>query len=176
MAILFVPAGQIDSIDQLSVKDTLLRCEAALNLWFEQHFSHLLVTGGVFNPSRVQTEPAAVLMAEWFVSQGVPRDRILIEDQSLDTFENVRLSYDLLRDSGLPDWQDLVVVTHWTHLARFRILFHKWYGISIRGLPLRYPLTLAAILREIGSFLLCHLSNGGNGFVSRLLRAHRRQA
>lgn len=175
MAILFVPAGHIDPVDQLSEQDTLLRCQAALSLWFESRYSLLLVSGGVFNPSETQTVPAAQIMSDWFVARGVPRDRIILEVASRDTFENIEFSYRLLKSLNVSDWQDIVVVTHWTHLVRFRITFKKWYNLTIKGIPLTYPLGWKACLTEVGSFTLHVFSHRGNSFISRWLRRHRQR-
>lgn len=175
MRILFVPAGHIKRKDQLG-RDTLLRCQEALDLWDSQEFHYILVAGGIFNPPAVQTVPAAQIMADWFVSHGVLRSRILIEDKSLDTYENIHFSMRLLREQFSRSLGELLVVTHWTHSLRFLMTFRRAHGVLISASSLFYPLGWRACLSECVSLTLHLLDSRGNNPVSRLLRRSRRQS
>lgn len=63
----------------------------------------VLFTGGLGrNTEGLLKEPEAVKFARVAISCGVPEDRILIEDRSSNTAENIRFTRQLLRERGLP--------------------------------------------------------------------------
>ena len=154
MKILLVPAGGVVEKDQIAPHDTLLRCEAALKLWQETQFDLIIVSGGIFLPSGIQTVSAAVLMQEWFIKQGIPENKILIEDQSLDTYQNVQFTLDLLEIHNLKD-AELTVITQWQHARRFARTF-KSHGIKIKRHPLHYKVGFKTWLME-WMFMFIHL-------------------
>lgn len=67
--------------DQLS-KVLLYRAETALDYWEKKQSSTIIVTGGKGSEEEI-TEAAALL--NFFVEQGVPKERILVEDKSTST-------------------------------------------------------------------------------------------
>lgn len=54
---------------------------------------------------------------------GIESDRIFIEDKAKNTEENIRFSFDIIKQSGLNN--DVVIVTDSYHQLRARIIAHK---------------------------------------------------
>ena len=138
MKFLLVPSGGISAVDELSTADTLRRCKKGLQIWKEGNHDKLLVSGGIFNPRAIQTKPAGKLMADWFISHGVKEKDLIIEDRSLDTFQNVKFAVELLKDYKNPE---ITVVTQFHHTFRFWITFFFVYGIRIKRQPVHYSLS-----------------------------------
>lgn len=78
--------------------------------------ARLLICGGNAGPGA----PEAALIADYLVSRGVPRTRLLVEDKSLDTFENATLGRALAKPSVEERW--LLVTSAW-HMPRAMAVF-----------------------------------------------------
>lgn len=75
----------------------------AAQLYREGYSEWVLFTGGLGrNTEGLLTEPEAVKFARTAERCGVPRERILIEDRSSNTAENILFTRQLLQDRGLP--------------------------------------------------------------------------
>ncbi len=110
---LVVLAGGIRTYDQSSPPRERLdasstqRVLTASRLWKQQRFGLVVLTG---SPA-AETEGMRDLMT----TLGVPNDRIVGEDRSLNTRENAAYSATILREKGA---ETVVVVTSATHLRR----------------------------------------------------------
>ncbi|MBN4926884.1 YdcF family protein [Hoyosella rhizosphaerae] len=71
----------------------------------------IVVTGG--SPQQGITEAAA--MTQWLVEHGVPRSRILVEDQSVSTVANAQNTTKLLSQQGI---SEVILVTSPSHVRR----------------------------------------------------------
>lgn len=155
MRYLLIPSCGIEKQNQLCKTDTLLRLQEGLRLWRTGSFDYLLVSGGIFNPPEIQTVSASELMRDWLIEQGVPKGRIICESRSLDTYENISMSLDILREIG-DQTVKITVVTQWQHAIRFRITFLLGYRMWIRTVSMHYPMAPQAIAKEF-LFILHHL-------------------
>lgn len=92
--------------------------------------ARLLICGGNAGPGDgpVREGPA---IAEYLVSRGLPRDRMMVEDQSRDTYENAVLGKALARPA--PDQRWLLVTSAW-HMPRAMATFQS-QGWSIKAAP-----------------------------------------
>lgn len=178
--ILFVPAELIESLNRLS-RRTWLRCQQALQLWQNGQYDYLVVTGGVFLPKNIQTDPAGLLMARWFHEMGVDAERIIIEQHSRDTYENITSSVAEIRNllgrrcdaEGL----EITIVTQWQHARRFEISFRKMYPeIKIKTISVNYPMSLFETLKEYLFIAIHHVDPRGNGPFGWLNRQRRSRA
>jgi uncharacterized SAM-binding protein YcdF (DUF218 family) len=101
--IVMVPLGSVEPVNKLSEKDTMIRMKEALKVWQEGGWDYLLVTGGAFTSKRIMTIPGARVMEEWFIANGVPADRIIVDDRSRDTYQNVEFSIEAINNRlGIP--------------------------------------------------------------------------
>jgi uncharacterized SAM-binding protein YcdF (DUF218 family) len=98
-----------DAILVLCSHDTRV-AERGAQLFLEKWAPLLIFSGGLGVITRdLWQEPEAELFARIAVEMGVPGDRVLIENRSTNTGENVQLTRRLLADRGL-DPQTFIVV------------------------------------------------------------------
>jgi uncharacterized SAM-binding protein YcdF (DUF218 family) len=98
-----------DAILVLCSHDTIVAGRGA-ELFLEGRAPLLIVSGGQGAiTGRLWSEPEADLFARIIEQHGVPRDRILVENESTNTGENVRFTRRLLASRGL-DPQSFILV------------------------------------------------------------------
>jgi uncharacterized SAM-binding protein YcdF (DUF218 family) len=175
--ILYVPAELVETLNRLS-RRTILRCQKALELWQHSKYDYLAVTGGIFLPRDIQTEPAGLIMARWFHERGVDPERLIIEQHSRDTYENITGSVAEIRNllgrrcdsEGL----EITIVTQWQHARRFQISFRKLHPeIEVKTVAVNYPLSAFETLKEylfIGIHYVDPRGAGPFGQLNRWLR------
>ncbi|QNT69217.1 YdcF family protein [Defluviicoccus vanus] len=101
------------------------RIDHGLAVYFARHARYLVVSGGI-----VAAPPAeATLMREIALAAGVPNERIIVEDQSRNTFENAVYVGRILRRDGL---RRAVLVTDAFHLPRALYCFRR-LGLAVEG-------------------------------------------
>lgn len=120
-------------------------------LFHQNAAQYLIGCGGLGRCS--PTEAAAIHAL--LMAQGVPQDRIRLEDQSTNTYENIRFSLPVL---GLLGTKDVLIVTDWYHAPRARLIARR-LGLSatsssppLTGANLRQQIKSA--LREIPAYVL----------------------
>ncbi len=134
------------------------RLDKALEYW-RDHPNLVIVVSGAQGPDEPSTEAAA--MAEYLTGQGVPAEQILLEEESHNTWENLRRSRAVLEEHGYDVADGVVVVSNAFHLTRVRMLAERLgYGeISTLGAPSSHlPSRLKMYIREpialVKSFVL----------------------
>ncbi len=116
---------------------------------------HLIVTGGGLGTR--PTEASA--MRALAVRQGVPEERIIVEDKATRTLENALYTARIMEDR---DWARALVVSDPFHLPRALFLFRR-LGITASGAAVRERLGeprwrwYGAYVREAGAFALSAL-------------------
>ena len=101
------------------------RLDKALDYW-ETHPDITIVVSGGQGSNEPTTE--AQCMHDYLTAHGVPGERILLEDQSHSTWENLNYSCALLAERGYDTTQDMVVVSNGFHLTRVRMLWGRVWG------------------------------------------------
>lgn len=98
--------GHADAIFTLCSLD-LRVAERAAQLFLDGHGRYLIFSGGsgklTANRPAFRHDAEAVVFARLAVDKGVPRDKIIVEDQSTNTGENVRFTFARLQEQGLLD-------------------------------------------------------------------------
>ena len=100
----------------------------------------------------------AYAMREYLEAHGINEDRIIFEDQSTNTFENLSLSLKKIREKDSRENIKVLIATNKYHIFRSKLLARR-LGMIPRGLPAKVPPTTAlkAYIREyfavIKSFL-----------------------
>lgn len=98
-----------DAIFALCSLDTRV-AERAAQLFLDGYGSHLIYSGGVGKLTAGRfAKPEAQIFADIARSMGVPDDRIIVEDKSTNTGENVRFTYAMLQQRG-HDLQSFILV------------------------------------------------------------------
>ena len=123
------------------------RLDKALD-YLEDHPDLTIVASGGQGPDEHQSE--AQCMYDYLTNHGVDGNQILLEDQSHNTWENIRFTQALLEQEGI-DTSQMLVVSNGFHLTRVRMLWDRaWEG--------DYTLsTLAAPSSQIQSRLIIYI-------------------
>jgi vancomycin permeability regulator SanA len=106
------------------------RTKRGVALYRQEYVPRLLVTGGGV---LARKDPEAKRMAQISCDLGVPAKDLLVEDQSANTFDNVRFSLQLLKDRELLDVLGviLLVSAEW-HMRRVLLTMKKYFPATIR--------------------------------------------
>ena len=105
----------------------------------------------------------AQAMHDYLVKNGVDARRILQEDQSYNTFQNLTYSLELLEEAGYNVTEGVIVVSNGFHLTRVRMLWARMHGdndeLSTLAAPSSHiPSRLKMYIREpiglVKSFIL----------------------
>lgn len=112
----------------------------------------LIVSGGKGGDERVSEASA---MARYLAERGFPAGRVMIEDQSRSTEENLRFSKALM-DSVMPDARCLVVTSDY-HVLRAAIIARR-AGVrgQVTGAPTAAYYWPSAMLREFAAVFLSY--------------------
>ncbi|MFD4368105.1 YdcF family protein [Rhodococcus sp. NPDC058521] len=98
----------------------------------------------------------AQAMATYLVEQGVAEDRVLLEDRSTTTRQNLEYTHRLLERDGLPT-RGVVVVTSNFHVLRSASLARSLgYDWVVVGAPTARYYVSTAFLREFAAYLTYH--------------------
>ena len=156
----FLLGGGIDKNGVLPT-NVLYRCETAVNYLQNNPNTQVIVTGGTLKFLPFPEAPAIKAALE---EKGISSDRIIIEDQALDTIQNFQYSLDLIitlenitREEALN--KSVVVVTNNFHLTRALRLAHRIGFTNIHGLAAKtaWYMVPHMYLREIGAYIKLQL-------------------
>lgn len=114
------------------------RLEAAYEYLSEYPDSVVVVSGGQ-GPDEVISE--AECMKNWLIKKGIDSSRIITEDKSTDTYENMKFSKALLEKNGLGT--DIVLVTDSFHQFRASLIAKK-FDLSTDSISASTPAYLLA--------------------------------
>ena len=90
------------------------RLIAAINYWNRNPDAYIIVCGGLGNRATI-TEAEA--MARYLIARGIPQERIILEDQSTSTYENLTFAKEILNEQ-FPEGFRAVVITNDFHIYR----------------------------------------------------------
>ncbi len=126
------------------------RLDKALD-YLKDHPDLTIVVSGGQGPDEPVSE--ARCMYDYLTECGVDGARILMEDQSHNTVENLRYTMDLLAEAGYDTTADMVVVSNGFHLTRVRMLWSRVcggdYNLSTLAAPSSHvPSRLKMYIRE----------------------------
>ena len=110
----------------------------------------LIVSGGKGGDERVSEASA---MAGYLTAQGLPADRIVLEDQSRNTEENLRFSMDLIHQAR-PGARCLVVTSNYHVLRTAMIARRTGLRGQVTGAPTAGYYWPSAMLREFAAVFL----------------------
>ena len=96
------------------------RLEAAYEYLSENDDIKCIVSGGQGPDERISE---AECMYNYLVNLGISSNRIIIEDKSTNTYENIKFSYEIIERMNLP--KDITIVTDGFHEYRASIIAKK---------------------------------------------------
>ena len=143
-------ARVMDGAPSLSLQH---RLEGTLEYLNRYPDSTAIVSGG---QGKGEIISEAQCMHDWLIEKGIPESRILMEDRSTSTMENLRFSWEIIQElSGGPD--DVAILSSNYHLYRAKTMARR-LGIHPAGVKgvVGYPIyTLGMFIRE--AFGVTHL-------------------
>ena len=89
-----------------------------------------------------ENKSEAQAMYDWFTANGIAPERIIMEDKSTSTLENLRNSFEIIRQRGDDPVGNVTVVSSSYHLYRAK-QYAKMLGVEVAGFPGKpdYPIT-----------------------------------
>ena len=126
------------------------RLDTALD-YLEDHPEVQVIVSGGQGPDEHISE--AQCMVEYLTAHGLDEERILQEDRSLNTNQNIHYTLDLMEQQGMDLHQDVILVSNGFHLTRITMLWQRVFGeegdISTLAAPSsHFPTMLAMHVRE----------------------------
>lgn len=121
------------------------RLDYGVTIFFHRNAGHLLVSGGIVGPPPAE----ARAMREMALRRGVAAERIIVEDQARNTFENAVYAGRIIRDRR---WCRIIVVTDAFHLPRTLYVFRR-LGLEVAGEGVPRPAQITRV-RWAGAFLV----------------------
>ena len=137
------------------------RLDTAL-AYLEEHPDMTVVVSGGQGTGEPASEAQG--MCDYLVQHGVDRERVLLEDRSFNTRDNVAYSLETLAARGFDTSGGVVLVSNAFHLARARMLWERADGtgpVSVLAAPSSHlPTLLRMYVREplalVKSFFFDH--------------------
>ncbi|MDD4601991.1 hypothetical protein SDC9_27479 [bioreactor metagenome] len=105
-----------------------LRLDEA-NKLYHQGYATTIIVSGAQGPDEETSE--ALAMQAYLVRQGIPPEKILIEDKSFNTFENLYNCRAIMLEEGL---ESAIIVSNASHIRRSLVLARN-LGIKATGAP-----------------------------------------
>lgn len=116
------------------------RLDEALD-YLEEHPDMTVIVSGGQGPDEHASEAAC--MRDYLVQAGVEPARILVEDQSHNTHQNILYSTRLMQEQGVDVEQGVLMVSNGFHLTRARMLWDRVTGegehLSTLAAPSSHP-------------------------------------
>ena len=103
------PLEKADCIFVIGSHDTR-EADRAINLYQEGFAPYIIFSGGYGNLTRdIFHQPEAEIFANMAIAKGIPKEKIIIENRSTNTGENVQFTKQLLKELNL-DFQTFILV------------------------------------------------------------------
>ena len=124
----------------------LERLKVAKDYLEENKYVKVVVSGGQ-GPDEYVSE--AYAMSEYLLENGIEKDRIIMEDKSTNTFENLKLSLERVKEKDNRDNIKVLIATNKYHIFRSKLLARR-LGMIPYGLPAKIPpiIVLHSYIRE----------------------------
>lgn len=126
------------------------RLDTALD-YLEKNTDTVAVLTGGQGKDESMTEAQA--MANYLMEHGIAQERLLLENNAHNTWENVNCTLKLLEENGYEATQDVILVSNGFHLARTTMLWERAVGedvtISTLAAPVsHFPSAVQMFFRE----------------------------
>lgn len=131
------------------------RLDESQRLYDEGYGNFIIVSGGKGNGENISEAEA---MKAYLILNGIPREKIITEDKSSSTEENIKLSKKKMDEYGL---KSAVIVSNRYHLKRSSIIAKRngidgsYSGVYVSDYKWN---ELKGFFREILALLVCYIS------------------
>lgn len=121
-----IPLRPADAIFVLCSLDTRV-AERGSQLYLRGYGEYLIVSGGVGKLTADRfAKPEAEVFADIAREMGVPDDKIIVENKSTNTGENVRFTYSLLQEKGLQPCSLILVQKPYMERRTYATFRKQW--------------------------------------------------
>jgi len=148
--VLIVPGGGIDKYGRLK-PTSLQRVDKAVEL-FKEGVTEYVIFSGAWSFMYTYKPPVteARAMQEYAITNGIPYDKILLDEESRDTIGNAYFpKVRIIKPRG---WRNVMVVTSEFHLKRTQYVFEKVFGPD-------YNLKFTAVTSALPQDMFTHIIN-----------------
>lgn len=104
--------------------------------YLQSHIDLKVIVSGGQGPD--EYIPEAEAMESYLANNGIDKNRIIIEDKSTSTFENIRNSLNIIREIDDLESPRVLLVTNKFHVFRSKMLANR-LGAKAYGLPAEVP-------------------------------------
>lgn len=111
------------------------RLKVAKNYLLENENIKVIVSGGQGSNELI---PEGSAMEKYLLNNGIEKSRIIVEDKSTSTFENLKFSLDKIREVDEKEDIKILIATNKYHIFRAKFLA-KRLGFIPYGLPAEIP-------------------------------------
>ncbi len=134
------------------------RLNTALELYEVNESATIIVSGGQGDN---EVRPEAEAMKEYLCERGVPDEKVLMEDKSRNTIQNINYSFEIIKEADLED-STVVSVSNAFHIPRIILLCEK---LGYESVPALAPdpdsrFIFATLVREYMSYVKLILFGG----------------
>ncbi|XP_076325562.1 uncharacterized protein SCO4629-like [Tachypleus tridentatus] len=138
--------------------------EYAANLWFQGFAEWLVLSGNVGSMTKGKwTRSEAEEFRDIVVQMGVPDNRIILEREATNTGENVKYSYEVMRQRGLNPKKIILIQMPYMERRTYATFMKQWPGdittlqVSVSSPPIEfrhYPNSKVGTFRYLIAALL----------------------
>ncbi len=105
----------------------------AAELWLGGYGRHLVFSGGTGKLTKdIFQKAEAEIFADIALKHGVPKDKILVENKSSNTGENVLFSYELFQQHGLNPKSMILVQKPYMERRAYATFMKQWPGNTMK--------------------------------------------
>lgn len=155
-----LPVNRLDERTSARVVDRVIR------LMQSGQYNFVLFSGGVFLPPDIQTRPWGEIARDAAIAAGVDPCCTLVETESVDTYDNIRYSLDVIRQNGIHNFA-LTVCTHPIHGRRIRYTANVLHGVDVRIEPVGLRLTFGELMWQELCVAYHYWDTHGTGWYRR---------
>lgn len=147
---------------------SIANCRGAIQC-LEDHpeYDKIVFSGGVFR--KYQKTPVSVLMKQYLrndlLKLNISRDRIILERESKDTYQNLWMTISLLKEKYTNF--EIVIVSHWIHALRARYILWRRGVVDASVVFLHYPLSFSFLFHEVFAWMVALFDKEGTSFFVR---------
>jgi vancomycin permeability regulator SanA len=115
VGIIFGVKNRLDGSLSNSMKN---RLDVGLKLYKEGQVQKLIVTGGLAHKGFCEAD----LMQEYLLENGVKLADIILDNEALNTEENVQNSLEIMKSYH---YKKLIIISQYYHILRIKLMYHK---------------------------------------------------
>ncbi|WP_436862427.1 YdcF family protein [Staphylococcus caeli] len=149
------------------------RLDKGIEYYYKNNNAYMVVSGGQGPDEPI---PEALAMARYLYKQGIPEDKVIIEDKSTTTLENMKFSKEKIEqhigNEQQIDDKTIVFTTNNYHVLRAAI-YSKKANLKAHGIgsPTAYYFLPTALIREYIALIVMNKIGFGICFVLYLILA-----